>query len=482
MVAYRAILRRKGVRLISITQPSDDSPSGELTDGVIDLFNDYFVKLLKMQTRRGQRKVAQMGYWQSSGVPYGYKREYEEFAGKQKARLILDPGTNIFAREAFDMALTGLTPLEIVRNLNDRGIPTATGKRWSRRSILAILKNQVYTGANVRGRRSKSGEEPTVIPGAFPPTVSEDEFKAVQELMTRRAPANQAARRSNSTHLLSGLLVCEPHDTTMPVSGGGVGKAKVYICRTVANEGAGSCNTARLRTTDIEPLVLRKLLEHVLTDENLRDIINQVAQDKDNLSKEQRKKLRAAEKELQGLRTRRDNLFDYMEQKSISYQAAGERMKDIEDQLQRLETSVGELRALEAHRMKFVTDAERILKYAKSIGTYLREDNVRRAQIFLKSFITEIRIGENNGTIRYTVPMPPRRGFAGGDSEELALDEPVLLIGQPGNAGIERGYKGREYPVLLPAGPLLHGDERGLPIFARPRPAQPTYPSLNTLT
>ena len=86
--------------------------------------------------------------------------------------------------------------------------------------------------------------------------------------------------------------------------------------------------------------------------------------------------------------------------------------------------------------MKFVTDAERILKYAKSIGTYLREDNVRRAQIFLKSFITEIRIGEEKGTIRYTVPMPPRRGFQGGDSEELALDEPVLLIGQPAKARV----------------------------------------------
>ena len=140
MVAYRAILRRKGVRLISATQPSDDSPSGELTEGVIDLFNDYFIKLLKMQTRRGQRKVAELGYWQSSSVPYSYMRQYEEFAGKQKARLILDPVTNVIAREVWDMALTGLTSLEIVRNLNERGIPSPTGKRWSRKGVTAILK------------------------------------------------------------------------------------------------------------------------------------------------------------------------------------------------------------------------------------------------------------------------------------------------------------------------------------------------------
>ena len=434
MVAYRAILRRKGIRLISITQPSDDSPSGELTDGVIDLFNDYFIKLLRMQTRRGQRKVAEMGYWQSSRVPYGYARQYEEFAGKQKARLILDPVTNVFAREMFDMALTGLTPLEIVRNLNGRGIPTATGKRWGRRTVLAILKNPVSTGANVRGRRSKSGEEPTIIPGAFPPTVSEEEFQEVQERIAGRAPAKQAARRSNSTHLLSGLLVCEAHNTTMPVSGGGVGKAKTYICRALDNEGAGACNTARLHTTDIEPMVLRKLLEHVLTEENLRDIIDQVAQDKDNLTADQRKQLRAAERQLEGLNKRKNSLIDYMENTEISYQSVGERMKEIEDQLERLEASVGELRAVEAHHQKFVTDAARILNYAKSIGTYLREDNVRRAQIFLKSFISEIRVGEDKATIRYTVPMPPRRGFQGGDYEELALDEPVLLIGQPAKA------------------------------------------------
>ena len=445
MVAYRAILRRKGVRLISTTQPSDDSPSGELTDSIIDLFNDYFIKLLKMQTRRGQRKVAELGYWQSPIVPHGYKRQYEDFAGKQKARLILDPVTHVIAREIWDMALTGLTPLEIVRNLNERGIPSPTGKRWSRKTILSMLRNQVYKGDNVRGQRSKSGDPPTIIPGVFPATVSPDEFQAVQDLIDGRAPAEQAPRRSNSTHLLSGLLVCEIHDTTMPVSGGGVGKAKVYICRTVANEGAGSCTIAPLHTTDIEPLVLRKLLEHVLTDENLRDIINQVAQDKDNLTKDQRKKLRAAEKQLQGLNTRKNNLLAYMEHGSVSYEEAGQRMKEIEDQIERLNATVGELRVLEAHRMKFVTDAERILNYAKSIGTYLREDNVRRAQMFLKSFIAEIRIGEDKAIIRYTVPMPPRRGFAGGDSEELALDEPVLLIGQPAKAGMTVWDCGRLY-------------------------------------
>ena len=42
--------------------PSYHSPSGEITDSIIDLFNDYFIKLLKMQTRWGQRKVAEMGY------------------------------------------------------------------------------------------------------------------------------------------------------------------------------------------------------------------------------------------------------------------------------------------------------------------------------------------------------------------------------------------------------------------------------------
>ena len=270
----------------------------------------------------------------------------------------------------------------------------------------------------------------------FPPTVNEEEFQAVQDLIAQRAPTNQAARRSSSTHLLSGILVCDPHDTTMPVSGGGKGKAKTYICRTVANEGAGSCNIGPLRTTDIEPLVLRKLLEHVLTDENLRDIIDQVAQDKDNLTKEQRKKLTAAQKELQGFNARKKNLMDYIEKGAISYKDAGERMKEATDQIERLESSVSELQAMEAYRMKFVTDAERILKYAKSIGTYLREDNVRRAQIFPQVVHQGNQDQREQGHHPLHCAHAPRRGFQGGDSEELALDEPVLLIGQPAKAGM----------------------------------------------
>ena len=87
------------------------------------------------------------------------------------------------------------------------------------------------------------------------------------------------------------------------------------------------------------------------------------------------------------------------------------------------------------HRMKFVTDAERILKYAKSIGTYLREDNVRRAQIFLKSFITEIRIGEEKGTIRYTVPMPPRRGFRAETQRNWLSTSQFCLLDNPRRPG-----------------------------------------------
>ena len=435
MVAYRGILRRRGTKLVSITQPSDDGPSGELTDGVIDLFNDYFVKINKMQTIRGQRKVAELGYWQTSTTPYGYKRKYEEFGKKQKARLILDPETNPIAREVFEMALGGKTPLEIVRDLNERGIPNANGNPWTRRAILAMLKNPVYAGANVRGRRSKSGQEPTVVPGAFPPTVSQEEFDRIQELISQRKNYEQPPRRSSSTNLLSGLLTCAVHGGRLSATGGGLNKAKYYICSVARERGADACCISRPPASKIEAIVLRKVLDHALTEENIRRVIDLIANDKDNLKDDERRKLKTAERELEKLNIRKKNLLDYMEQGAISFQDAADRMREIQEQVERLEASVAELKAMEAYKLEFTTNAERILKYAKNLATYLRKENVRQAQLFLKSFIVEIIVGEGKGTIRYVVPMPPRNGFPGGDSEELALDEPVLPIGQPATPG-----------------------------------------------
>ncbi len=41
-VAYKSLLRRRGVTVVSITEPADDTPAGNLMEGVIETVDEFY--------------------------------------------------------------------------------------------------------------------------------------------------------------------------------------------------------------------------------------------------------------------------------------------------------------------------------------------------------------------------------------------------------------------------------------------------------
>ena len=41
-VLYKSTLRRKGVRVVSITEPADDTPTGKLLEGIIESVDEFY--------------------------------------------------------------------------------------------------------------------------------------------------------------------------------------------------------------------------------------------------------------------------------------------------------------------------------------------------------------------------------------------------------------------------------------------------------
>jgi hypothetical protein len=73
-------------------------------------------------------------------------------------RTLLIPGAVKEAetvRHMFRRALIdGWGDWRIAKELNDRKIPSPTGKTWTRRSVSVILRNPVYVGIGIANRRS----------------------------------------------------------------------------------------------------------------------------------------------------------------------------------------------------------------------------------------------------------------------------------------------------------------------------------------
>ena len=148
-VAFKSMLRHRGVRVVSITEQAYGTPMGKLLEAIIESVDESYSENLAQEVTRGMREAASRGFWVTSYAPYGYMRVYVQDGPKKHPKLELDPPANAVVRRIFDMALQGRSILDITKTLNAEGIPTVNGKKWLKTTIHTMLDNEAYTGAVV---------------------------------------------------------------------------------------------------------------------------------------------------------------------------------------------------------------------------------------------------------------------------------------------------------------------------------------------
>ena len=158
-VAFKAMLRRKGIRVVSITEHADDSPTGKLMEAIIESVDEFYSENtstglpcnLAQEVVRGMREAASRGFWVASRVPYGYRKLMVQDGAKKRPTLEPDAATSAVVERIFGMAEVGRGILDITRTLNNEGIANPTGRLWSKNGVHIILRNEAYTGTLVRG-------------------------------------------------------------------------------------------------------------------------------------------------------------------------------------------------------------------------------------------------------------------------------------------------------------------------------------------
>ena len=148
---------------------------------------------------------------------------------------------------------------------------------------------------------------------AFPAIVSHDEFRRVARMLRSRAPSLIHPRRASSPYLLSGLLKCRRCGTAFTGQEAKSGQFAYYVCNSLATRGAGTCDAPRLNAKRFERLIVDQIRENILTESNIRDLVNLVSEEMDGVAHEQRQKLETIESELAEARRRLDRLYNLVE-------------------------------------------------------------------------------------------------------------------------------------------------------------------------
>ena len=259
-VAFKSMLRRRGVRVVSITEQADDTPTGKLLEAIIESVDEFYSENLAQEVTRGMREAASRGFWVTSYAPYGYQRVYVQDGPKKRPKLELNPPADAVVRRIFDMALQGKRILDVTKTLNAEGIPTTNGKKWLKTTIHTMLDNEAYTGAVVWGTNAKDGQPPVRVEDAHPAIISKGEFQRVKKLLGSRAPKRMNPRRASSPYLLSGLLRCQTCGKAMTAAEAKSGKYTYYVCHSLLKRGSGTCKTPRLNAKSFEELIVTKVM------------------------------------------------------------------------------------------------------------------------------------------------------------------------------------------------------------------------------
>lgn len=425
-VAFKSMLRKRGIRVTSITEHADDSPTGKLMEAIIESVDEFYSENLAEEVRRGMREAASRGFWVSTYAPFGYRKVHVQDGAKKRPKLELDPPDDGVVRRIFQMALLGTSTLDIAKTLNREGLVGPKRGRWTKTTIHRILNSETYTGTLVWGSRAKDNAPPVRVEDAFPAIVSREEFDRVAAILDSKAPAKIHPRRAASPYLLSGIVKCETCGKALTAHEAKSGQFTYYVCHSLLKQGQGACDTPRLNAKRFERMIIDNIRDNILTESNIRELVKLVNEELDGVIREQREKVEAIEEELSEIRRRMDRLWVAVETTDLEINDILPRIREHQERQERLETAADEAKTILAVRMQGLGDEETIAAYVSEMSDFLMESEITETRAFIKSFVKEIRVVPGNAVIRYTIPMPQDSPISGRDAQEIALSAPVL--------------------------------------------------------
>jgi site-specific DNA recombinase len=142
-VMIRAILRKNGVSLVSVTEPIDDSPTGKLMETVLSGFAQFDNEVRTFRTTEGMKKRLEQGGWPHD-APIGYIKDrtaqgvttiapHPEMGKKLTMFLETFATGQYTVKQAADLAY-------------ELGIRNGKGGKRTWQTIDNTLKNPIYAG------------------------------------------------------------------------------------------------------------------------------------------------------------------------------------------------------------------------------------------------------------------------------------------------------------------------------------------------
>ena len=253
---YKKMLRECGVRVVSASEKVEDTPEGNLQEGLLEILAEYYVADLKRKVRRGMEGNA------LKAMDNGYK--LFGYATDPASRCyVIDEAEADVVREVFRRYIAGESKGAIASSLAGRGLTTSTGSPVNYNWVERVLARRAYTGLY-----SWSGIE---VEGGMPVIIDEETFERARRVPRRRPRDPEKMAKFP----LSGKLFCGLCGEPMHGSGGTGKSGKryfYYMCKE-----AGDCRR-RVRRELVEDALAEAVLSIASDEERMRLVARRIVE------------------------------------------------------------------------------------------------------------------------------------------------------------------------------------------------------------
>lgn len=366
-VVYKSLLKKDGVKVISVTEHLEDDKFSIILESMLEAMAEYYSINLSEEVKKGMTEKAMRGEVQAT-PPYGYTVKDNVYA--------IIPEQAEVIRLIYDRILSGETSFyRIAKDINTRGYRTRRGNKFQNRTIEYIARNIVYAGKIVWNPTGKKGtdfknESLIIRDGKHKPIISPEDFDKVQKILDNRPRLYKNQQPATTyRHWMSGLIRCG--------SCGGVlcfanSRSPGFQCR---NYSAGNCTLShRISLAKVESAVFASL-EEIVNDSaknyiTVRKNVSQENIERKNLEKALEKteiKLqRAKQAYLDGI----DTAEEYRENK-----------ENIQAEKENLMKKLNNYKVVQLDNRKFKEQAETLYKLLKSDASLEEKSEAAHALI-----------------------------------------------------------------------------------------------------
>ena len=245
-MVYKNLLKKKGVSVVSVSEPIPEGHFGSLLERVIEWMDEFYLVNLGAEVMRGMTEKASRGE-PTCAPPIGYAMRDGKYYPDEES------GKANIVREVFTLYANGMKQREIAIMLGDRGLRTKFGKKPDNRFVDYMLHNPCYIGkirwttdgSRAVSKRRLDNENIMIVDGNHEPLISMELWNKVQKMLEdqKKAYPKYAKRQQPINYMLKGLLRCSSCGGTLAMSAATSGKSKT---RTVqcCNYSRGSCHTS----------------------------------------------------------------------------------------------------------------------------------------------------------------------------------------------------------------------------------------------